>query len=84
MQEPSDLMQTLVISYYVERSRVSKGQGYLSHQMLLIHRMKPAPRSSFMSGYLKFCLHGQVAGGKVAAALATSVKWGVKSWPGPQ
>ena len=44
MQKPSNHMQTLAIAYYVEGSRVVKGPGCLNYKMLLIHRMKPAPR----------------------------------------
>jgi hypothetical protein len=48
-------MQTLAIAYYVEGSRVVNGQGCLNYEMLLTHRMKPAPRGLSNSGHLKFC-----------------------------
>jgi hypothetical protein len=44
--------------------------------MLLIHRTNLAPRGLFKCGHLKFCWYRQVTKDRVAAALATSVKWG--------
>ena len=47
MQKPSEQVQMLAITYHVERMQSGQSVGYLSHKMLLIHRMKPAPRGSF-------------------------------------
>jgi hypothetical protein len=47
MQKPSIHEQTVVVAYHVERMQGSQMVRYLSYKMLLIHRMKPAPRGSF-------------------------------------
>ena len=51
--------------------------------MLLEDRIESTPRGSSYGGHPKSCKHRQVIKGRVAAALATPVKWG-KHWPGPQ
>jgi len=66
----------LGVSYHVGRSEAAEGQCHQSCRMLLKPRIEPTPRGSSYGGHLKSCKHRQVTKGRVAAALATSVKWG--------
>jgi hypothetical protein len=47
-REPSEHGQTVAVAYHVERMHARWPVSEVpEHKMLLIHRMKPAPRGSF-------------------------------------
>ena len=83
MQKPSNHVQILAVAYYVEG--MQDEAKHLSYKMPLIHRMKPAPRVSFQSGYhRRLCLRQTGNQRQGGCCFSHSCQVGESGWSGAQ